>query len=144
MTYNAGERKDIRKVAKAAKLAEQNRGEVLKQIMSTIPGRSWVWDRLASAGIFVVHPPTDALVLAFREGERNQGMQLLNDVMQWCPDEFILAMREANGRRTEGDASSDAGERGDGEDGDGRDQGPAGDPAGDDTTERDDFVHDLH
>ena len=123
--FNAGERKDIRRREKEAKLADLNRGEVLRNLMSTVPGREWVWNRLASANVFVVSAPIDALQMAFREGERNQGILLLNDVMQWCPDEFILAMREANERRSNDNARSSAGERGSGEDGDWRDQGPA-------------------
>lgn len=134
MSYNTGERKDIRRAEKAAKLAEQNRGEVLLAIMSTIPGREWIWNRLSMAGVFTVFPPTNALAMAFNEGNRNQGLALLNDVMQWCPDEFILAMREANARRTDDDArgSASAEHRGS-ENGDGRDQGSAdsGDDDGD-------------
>ena len=32
--------------------------------------------------------------MAFAEGERNQGLQLLADIMRWCPERFIEMMRE--------------------------------------------------
>ena len=83
--------------------------------------------------------------MAFNEGERNAGIKLLNDIIQYCPEQFIEAMREANGRRTIDNASRDTGQRRDGEDGDGRDQGPA-DLIADDVDEGPEagYVHDLN
>jgi hypothetical protein len=41
---------------------------------------------------------TNALAMAFAEGERNVGLQLLNDIMSVAPDQYVLMMREKNGR----------------------------------------------
>lgn len=111
MTYNAADRKDVRRAEKAARIAERDRGKVLRGIMSTTNGREFIWNRLEAAHVFTISPPTDALAMAFQQGERNQGLQLLSDIMRWCPDEFIESMREANGRRTAdtGSDSDDAG-----------------------------------
>jgi len=95
MTYNAGERKDIRKAEKAARQAEVARGEVVKGIAATQPGRKYLWDLLAAAHIFTTSfVAGDPLQMAFAEGERNQGLQLLADIMRWCPERFIEMMRE--------------------------------------------------
>jgi hypothetical protein len=40
--YNAGNRKDIRRAEKDAKLADQQRKEIVTQIMQTMPGRRWM------------------------------------------------------------------------------------------------------
>lgn len=97
---NTSDRKSIRAHEKAAAIADRERGEVLISIMSSTPGRRWVWDKMGAAHIFQTSFSVDAVQMAFNEGERNQGLLLLNDIMQWCPDQFILAMREANERRT--------------------------------------------
>lgn len=116
MTLNTSDRKSIRAAEKAAAIADRERGEVVSALMSTEPGRRFVWDKLGSAGIFTSTFSTDPGQMAFNEGQRNQGLLLLNDVMQYCPDQFIQAMREANVRRTVDDVrsastESDAGER---------------------------------
>lgn len=124
MTLNTSDRKSIRAAEKAAALADKQRGEVVVNLMSTIPGRKYIWDKLSVAGIFATTFSTDALQMSFNEGQRNQGLVLLNDVIEYCPEQFIEAMREANGRRSEsstadsaGPASeSDGGERSSGED----------------------------
>lgn len=59
--------------------------------------------------------PTDAVAMAFRNGERNVGIRLLTDVMRVAPHEFVDMMREANGM-TEDDGSSGSDDNsGDGE-----------------------------
>lgn len=100
---NAADRKSIRAKEKASRLADQNRREVLVGIMSTTFGREWVWNQLERAHVFEMSFTPDALLTAFREGERNQGQLLLNDVMVACPEQFIIAMRESNVRRTQRD-----------------------------------------
>ena len=129
MTLNTSDRKSVRAAEKAAAIADRERGETIIQLMSTAPGRRFVWDKLGSAHIFQTSFNLDHGQMAFNEGERNQGILLLNDIIQWCPDQFILAMRESNERDS---ASRSAEQRSSGANGDGRDQGPAGDATGDD------------
>ena len=133
MTLNTADRKSVRAAEKAADRADRARGEIITSIMSTTPGRAFFWDKLSAAGIFTTTFSSDPIQMAFNEGQRNQGLLLLNDIIQWCPEQFILAMREFNGRRTSDAAGSDAGQRSDREDGNGRDQGSAVDADGDDT-----------
>ena len=106
---NASDRKSIRAKEKVAKLADQNRREQLVQIMSTIPGREWVWNMLERAHIFRTSFSPDPYLTAFNEGERNQGQLLLNDIMEACPDQYVLAMRESNERRTQRASTNRAG-----------------------------------
>lgn len=129
--YNAADRKDVRRAEKAARQAELARGEVVKGLMDTTAGRRYVWDRLSAAHIFVTSFNLDPVQMAFNEGERNQGLQLLGDIMQWCPDLFIQAMRESNERHL-------AAQRSRSQDGNGGVEGPIdGDPAGEDGRDED-------
>lgn len=98
MTYNAGNRQDVRRLEKQAKIEDAARKEVVASIMSTEGGRSWMHDRLSGCHIFATSFSLNAYETAFREGERNQGLQLVNDVMQACPDQYVQMMREANVR----------------------------------------------
>ena len=141
---NAADRKQVRAAEKAAAIAERERGEVVVEMMATPQRRRYVWEKLAAAGIFSTTFSTDPVQMAFNEGQRNQGLVLLNDVIQYCPEQFILAMREANGRRTADDtidANRDAGERRNGEDHNGRDQRPASNPDSDDAAGQDGDGH---
>lgn len=129
MTLNASDRKSVRAAEKAAALADRQRGEVIVAICSTAAGRRFLWEKLGSAHIFQTSFNTDSHRMAFNEGERNQGLLLLNDIIQWCPEQFIQAMREHNERSSSDAAARDTGERTGGENGNGRDQGSAGDTA---------------
>lgn len=120
--YNAAERADVRRATKAARVADRQRVEIVTQNMSTPAGRAWILDILEAAHIFASSFTTDALSTAFREGERNIGLRLLNDIMTSCPDQYITMMRESNERH-----AARTSERSGSKDGDGGDQGPTGD-----------------
>ena len=117
MAYNAAERKDVRRAEKDAKLAEQQRREVVTGVMQTIAGRRWILGILEECHIFGTSFNRDPSTMAFMEGQRDIGLRLLNDIMASCPDDYILMMRENNERRT-------SSERARGEDANGRDPGP--------------------
>ena len=124
--YNASDRKSIRAAEKTSAIAERERGEVVVEMMATQARRRYVWEKLGAAGIFSTTFSTDPGQMAFNEGQRNQGLVLLNDIIQYCPEQFIEAMREFNGRRTSSDATArgNLGERPSGEDTGGDDSGP--------------------
>ena len=123
--FNAAERKDVRAAEKAARIAERERQDVIRNLCSTYAGRRYIWERLASAGIFVAVPPTDALQMAFAEGIRSQGLALLNDVLTACPDQYVRMMQESNERNLT--QRSPAGERSSSPDGDGGTEEPGPD-----------------
>lgn len=116
MTYNAGERKDVRRAEKDAALADQQRREVMVQIMSAIPGRRWMLEKLEECHVFQTSYSREPIVMAFNEGQRDIGLRLLNDIMSSCPDQYILMMRENNERRSASELSRS-------QNGNGRDQG---------------------
>jgi hypothetical protein len=109
MTYNAADRKDIRRAEKAAKVHETMRVDFLVAAMSHKQGRAWFHEHLSRCHMFATSFTGDPLTSAFAEGERNVGLQTYSDVMAHCPDMFVLMMQEAhereltNGRRTKPD-----------------------------------------
>ena len=107
MPYDAGNRKDVREAEKRARLAEQQRREIVTGIMSVAPGRSWMCDILESCHIFATSYNDIPYRMSFMEGQREVGIRLLTDIMGACPDNYVLMMRERNERT----ASYDAGRR---------------------------------
>jgi len=104
MTYDAGNRKDVRKLEKAAKHAEHARIEYTRRIMSEALGRVWMHSLLARCNVF--HTPFvrgAADITAFNCGTQNVGLQLFADVIVNCPTEYILMMQEASHKELSND-----------------------------------------
>ena len=98
---NTADRKSVRAAEKAAERAERNNGEVLIAICSHQNGRRYLWDKLASHCVFSSTYSADPGAMAFNEGRRSAGLELLAEITKWAPDQFIQMMREANQRETE-------------------------------------------
>lgn len=97
--YDATNRRHIRLAEKSAKLAETQRGDAIKGIMASAYGRQWMWDILQRCHVFSVSfTSASALATAFAEGERNIGLQFLNDIMAYCPDEYVAMAKESHER----------------------------------------------
>ena len=84
----------------AARLAEEERLAVerarneLRWVMSTKQGRRFIYRQLSGAGIWKSSFDTDALRMAFAEGSRNGGLQLLSEIMETCPDRYTEMLTE--------------------------------------------------
>ena len=61
-------------------------------------GRRMLWRLLEFAGVFHSTFSTDAMVMAFNEGKRAQGLMLLADIHAVDPDGYILMAKEADAR----------------------------------------------
>ena len=122
--YDASDRKQVRKAEKEARQSELVRADIVKGLMSQPLGRAYVYDRLATSHIFNSSFSTEPLRMAFSEGERNIGLQLLADLLAFCPHQFTLMLQERNAedgrRRSDNDRDNDGLGGGDAN-GDGRD-----------------------
>lgn len=96
--YNAAERSHVKAAVKATRVAERERAGIIRTLMDTTAGRAYMHAVLERCHVFASSFNTDSLNMAFAEGERNIGLQFLRDVMQACPDMYVLMMREANER----------------------------------------------
>ena len=100
MPDNSADRKSIRAREKAAKVNDELRATVIREIMSTTTGRMWMWDHLAECSIFHQTFTSDPLTTAFNEGRRSIGLSVMADILRTCPDQYITAMRESHDRDT--------------------------------------------
>ena len=73
----------------------------LKWVMSNARGRRFVAGLLDRAGVFRSSFSTNALQMAFSEGNRNEGLRLLDQLMCHAPDRYAEMLKEnaANDRR---------------------------------------------
>ena len=111
-TYDASNRKSIRRAEKAAELAIANRLAYLRHIMSNSPGREWMYDLLSRCSMFQTpFSPINPHVTAFNCGQQNVGLSIFAELTTHCAVEYNLMMQEqatkdqANGRRNDDDNS---------------------------------------
>lgn len=95
---NAANRKDVRRAEKASAVADRQRLDNLRLLMSTPGGRLYIWGELSAAHIFQTSFAPDPIQMAFLEGERNMGLRLLNDILEADADQFIILWREQRAR----------------------------------------------
>ena len=91
------------KKATALKLADDTARDDWKWLMKTRRGRRIVWRLLESAGVFRVSFNTNAMAMAFAEGNKNAGLQIFAQVQQHSPDLYITMVKEANDDRRKPD-----------------------------------------
>ena len=107
---NTASRASIRAAEKDAQQADAVRRQVTVALMSNPDGRRYIFDALQTAHIFTTSFHENTHVMSFLEGERNSGLQLFNDIMRHCPEQFVQMMREKNARddlNSSRDAESD-------------------------------------
>lgn len=90
---------------KALKLARDIEKADIKWLMKVRQGRRIVHRLLDRAGVFRSSFSTNALQMAYAEGLRKQGLDLLQMLNAYCPEQFSEMMKEANDKRNPDDAS---------------------------------------
>ena len=71
----------------------------LKWLMSNKRGRRFVFRVLERAGVWRLSFNTNALSMAFNEGQRNAAIKLHAQVMHHAPEQFIRMLVEAQGAK---------------------------------------------
>jgi hypothetical protein len=75
----------------------------VKWLMSSERGRRIIWRLLRTAGVFQLSFDQNAMKMAFNEGQRNFGNQILDNVMKVCPEQFPAMLKEQqDGSRRDG------------------------------------------
>lgn len=96
--------------------SQQISDAVVRQLMSTMIGRHWVWKQLGDCHLFenIAFFDGEGAVQKtyFAAGERNIGLKLLADVQRLCPREYVLAMEENTKKELKDDRTSTGGDDG--------------------------------
>ena len=80
--------------ANEQKRRAQEQADDLRWLLSGPRGRRIAWRWLESAGVFRTSFNTDALTMAFAEGQRNAGLRLMDQVLAVRPDAYTQMVKE--------------------------------------------------
>lgn len=78
------------------KLAQENEAADVKWLMSNKRGRRVIWRLLDQSGVFKLSFNTNAMAMAFAEGNRNYGNRMLSMIHSLCPELYPTMVKEAN------------------------------------------------
>lgn len=84
------------------KLERDTEESDLKWLLDSRRGRRIVWRLLEQSGVFRMTFNTNAMQMAFAEGNRNAGNRLLA-MVNLNPEAYVLMMKEANERNANPD-----------------------------------------
>lgn len=80
---------------KGAELVREQRLADMAMLLSTRPGRRFVWSLMADCGIFRSSFDNSGSVTAFNEGRREIGLRVLADVNEAAPEQYLVMLRES-------------------------------------------------
>ena len=91
--------------ARRGKLARETEVDDLKWLMGSKRGRRIVWSHLDRAGVFRLSFNTNSMQMAFNEGQRNAGLQLLAQINTHCPEQYQAMIQEQKDERNTDDGT---------------------------------------
>lgn len=88
--------------AERSKTEHENEVDDLKWLMGSKRGRRIVWRLLDRAGVYRLSFNTNAMTMAFAEGNRNEGLRTIALINANCPDLYTNMVKEnSNARNTD-------------------------------------------
>lgn len=92
---------------KASRLDQLEADEDLRFIMSSAPGRRFVWRWLEEAGVYRSSFTGNSTTF-FNEGMRNMGLALLGHVHAVCPDQYAIMVKESQQTKKDKDGNTES------------------------------------
>lgn len=86
-----------------ARLTRETEEADIKWLMGSKRGRRIVWRQLDRAGVFRLSFNTNAMQMAFAEGNRNEGLRTLSLIHTLCPELYPVMVREQSNDRLNAD-----------------------------------------
>jgi len=88
------------------RLARETEESDVKWLMGSQRGRRIVWRLLDRAGVFRLSFNTNAMHMAFAEGNRNEGLRLISQIHSLCPELYPVMLKEhTNDLRNDNDGT---------------------------------------
>ena len=88
------------------KISRENEEADLKWLMGSKRGRRMIWRLLDHTGVFRLSFNTNAMQMAFAEGNRNYGNRTLSLIHTLCPELYPLMVKEQQDVRNADDGTS--------------------------------------
>lgn len=86
-----------------ARLVRETEEADLKWLMGNKRGRRILWRLLDRAGVFRLSFNTNAMQMAFAEGNRNEGLRILAQIHTLCPELYPVMVKEQTNERINAD-----------------------------------------
>lgn len=81
----------------AAKLREQEVSD-FRWVVQDGRGRRFIWRLMREARVFHSSFSAEALTMAHHEGQREQGLKLLNELLELCPEKWLEMINDQKRR----------------------------------------------
>jgi len=91
---NAADEVALKKLATREAIACRQDDEALVWLMNDPRGRRFLWRQMSKANVFSPVFNPDAMVMAWNEGRRNEGLQLLTEINRLCPELYPVMAAE--------------------------------------------------
>ena len=90
-----GDEKTVQRRRTKGEKAQAAKDAALAALMASVGGRAWLFEKLMMAHVYSSSFNPNALVMAFREGERSIGNAILADLVRVSPDNYQRMNTEA-------------------------------------------------
>lgn len=85
------------------RLLREREANDLRWVMGNKQGRRFMWRLLSRAGVYQSSFNTNSATMAFNEGNRNSGLQQMNDIMGICPEKYTIMLAEQKEEKEKND-----------------------------------------
>ena len=93
LVRNAADKKQVKSAAKKEKSQREKEIDDVYFLLQNVQGRRFLYRYLTKCGVYRSSFTGNSQTF-FREGERNIGIQLIDDIMEADPDKYTLLMKE--------------------------------------------------
>jgi hypothetical protein len=93
-TFNAADEDQVKTRKRKDERERERELADMRQVMSSVEGRRFVWRLLERAGVFRTSFTGNSTTF-FNEGMRNMGLMVLGDVHEAAADAYIVMMNES-------------------------------------------------
>lgn len=97
-----GQEQDKQEVEARKQAVRRTEIDDVKWLMSSKRGRRIMWRMLELSGPFRLSFDSNAMKMAFNEGNRNLGNQLFLEVMTLCPELYPVMVKEQHDGKRDG------------------------------------------
>ena len=81
-------------MSRKTKRAAREEDEALLGVLASVHGRRVLWGELGAAGVFRTSFAMDPLAMAYNEGRRSRGLEMLDRILDLAPERYLEMMRE--------------------------------------------------
>lgn len=97
--YDTSDREQVNKARKKASRTRIDRLQFVEAAMTMEAGRAWFYDLLIRCHVFNTPFDDDPYRHAFRAGEANVGLQILKDIDEIAPDNYLKMVKECKSKK---------------------------------------------